>query len=82
MKTITFLAALLMGLLSINMYSQPKLKTMENNIMYDELQIRKLITRYCITTDNADVDGFMNCWVDAEDFEGYDSGPFGFIKTW
>ncbi|MBC7936576.1 MAG: nuclear transport factor 2 family protein [Rhizobacter sp.] len=48
----------------------------------DVLNIYNLVTAYCITTDNADVDGFMNCWVPADEFEGYDSGAFGNMKTW
>ncbi len=48
----------------------------------DELEIRNLAAAYAITTDNADVDGFMACWVPAEDFGGYESGPFGSMKTW
>ena len=49
---------------------------------HDLLEIQNLVTAYCITTDNADVDGFMNCWVEPEAFEGYDSGAFGHSKTW
>jgi SnoaL-like domain len=49
---------------------------------HDILEIQNLVTAYCITTDNADVDGFMNCWVKPEVFEGYDSGAFGQCKTW
>jgi len=48
----------------------------------DELEIRNLVTRYCLTTDNADADSFMQCWVEAADFGGYDSGAFGNMKTW
>lgn len=48
----------------------------------DELAIRNLIARYGITTDNADVDGFMDCWVNPDEFGGYESGPFGSMKTW
>ncbi len=48
----------------------------------DELEIRNLIARYCITTDNADADAFMQCWVRPEDFGGYQSGPFGTMVTW
>ena len=48
----------------------------------DLLEIQNLIARYTITTDNKDVDGFMNCWVKPEEFEGYDSGAFGNMKTW
>ncbi len=49
---------------------------------HDLLEIQNLVTAYCITTDNADVDGFMNCWVKPEAFEGYDSGAFGHSQTW
>jgi hypothetical protein len=48
----------------------------------DDRAIRNLVSRYCITTDNADPDGFMECWVAPEDFGGYDSGAFGSMKTW
>jgi hypothetical protein len=48
----------------------------------DELEIRNLAAAYAVTTDNADVDGFMDCWVPVEDFGGYESGPFGSMKTW
>lgn len=48
----------------------------------DYLEIRNLVARYCLATDNADVDGFMACWVPAEDFAGYDSGAFGHMDTW
>ncbi|MDX1627461.1 MAG: nuclear transport factor 2 family protein [Fulvivirga sp.] len=55
---------------------------MKDHLKNDELEIRNLVSNYCLTTDNADVDGFMNCWVGPEDFGGYDSGPFGSMKTW
>jgi hypothetical protein len=48
----------------------------------DLLEIQNLIATYCIATDNKDVDGFMNCWVSPDQFEGYDSGAFGHMKTW
>jgi len=48
----------------------------------DYLEIRNLVSRYCLTTDNADADGFMQCWVEPEEFGGYESGPFGTMKTW
>lgn len=48
----------------------------------DHLEISNLVTRYSITTDNADVDGFMRCWVGPAEFEGYDSASFGVMKTW
>jgi hypothetical protein len=48
----------------------------------DQLEIRNLVARYCLTTDNADADAFMACWVDADAFGGYESGPFGTMKTW
>lgn len=48
----------------------------------DELEIRNLVARYCLTTDNADADGFMNCWVEPHEFGGYDSGAFGKMDTW
>lgn len=48
----------------------------------DELEIRNLVSRYCLHTDDADADAFMTCWVSPEDFAGYDSGAFGNMKTW
>ena len=48
----------------------------------DHLEIQNLVSRYCITTDNADADGFMECWVDADRFDGYNSGAFGNAPTW
>jgi hypothetical protein len=48
----------------------------------DYLEIQNLVTRYCITTDNGDADGFMDCWVAPEAFGGYDSGAFGELGTW
>lgn len=48
----------------------------------DFLEIQTLISQYCLTTDNADADGFMTCWVEPEDFGGYQSGPFGSMATW
>jgi hypothetical protein len=48
----------------------------------DDLEIRNLVARYCITTDNADADAFMECWVSPEEFGGYESGPFGAMSTW
>jgi hypothetical protein len=48
----------------------------------DELAIRNLVVRYCLATDDADVDGFMACWVSPEEFGGYDSGAFGNLATW
>lgn len=48
----------------------------------DFLEIQNLVVAYCLTTDNADVDGFMNCWVNPTEYGGYDSGAFGSLKTW
>jgi hypothetical protein len=48
----------------------------------DLLEIQNLIATYTIATDNKDVDGFMDCWVGPDEFEGYDSGAFGQMKTW
>jgi len=48
----------------------------------DLQEIRNLVVLYCLTTDNADADAFMKCWVPAEQFGGYDSGAFGSMKTW
>jgi len=48
----------------------------------DEREIRNLVSRYCIVTDNADPEAFMECWVGPEEFGGYDSGAFGNMKTW
>jgi hypothetical protein len=48
----------------------------------DFWEIHNLISRYTITTDNADADAFMDCWVAPEEFGGYDSGAFGTMSTW
>lgn len=48
----------------------------------DYREIYALVVRYCLTTDNADVDGFMATWVKPEEFGGYESGPFGSMATW
>lgn len=48
----------------------------------DHLEIRNLVTRYNVMTDNADAEGFMATWVTPEAFGGYDSGPFGSMATW
>lgn len=48
----------------------------------DYMDIQKLVGDYCLTTDNKDADGFMALWVSPEEFGGYESGPFGTMKTW
>jgi hypothetical protein len=48
----------------------------------DFLEIQNLVTTYCVATDNKDVEAFMNCWVEPDEFGGYDSGAFGHMKTW
>lgn len=48
----------------------------------DILDIQNLISSYFVSTDNKDVEGFMNCWVGPEDFAGYESGAFGTMDTW
>lgn len=48
----------------------------------DFVEIQNLVSRYCVTTDNADADGFMECWVEPVEFGGYDSGAFGKMDTW
>jgi len=48
----------------------------------DYHEIQSLVSRYCITTDNADADAFMDCWVEPDEFGGYESGPFGSMPTW
>jgi hypothetical protein len=48
----------------------------------DYWEIQNLVTRYCITTDNADPDGFMDCWVAPDAFGSYESGAFGNLNTW
>lgn len=48
----------------------------------DFVEIQNLVSRYCVTTDNADADGFMECWVEPAEFGGYDSGAFGKMDTW
>lgn len=53
-----------------------------NTTNLDYLEIHNLVAKYCLTTDNKDVDGFMDCWVEPDAFEGYDSGAFGNMTTW
>lgn len=48
----------------------------------DYQEINSLITRYCLTTDDADAEAFMTCWVEPESFGGYKSGAFGDMSTW
>ncbi|MDX2246972.1 MAG: nuclear transport factor 2 family protein [Bacteroidia bacterium] len=48
----------------------------------DFMEIQNLVNTYFVSTDNKDVDGFMDCWVSPEEFGGYDSGAFGSMKTW
>ena len=48
----------------------------------DLLDIQNLVARYCLATDNKDVDGFMDCWVEPHEFKGYDSDAFGYMHTW
>jgi hypothetical protein len=48
----------------------------------DFAEIQNLVALYCITTDNADADGFMQTWVEPAEFGGYDSGAFGKMDTW
>jgi len=48
----------------------------------DAADIQNLVALYCVTTDNADADGFMQTWVEPAEFGGYDSGAFGTIDTW
>lgn len=48
----------------------------------DLLEIHDLVARYCLATDNGDVDAFMATWVGPDRFGGFDSGPFGSMTTW
>jgi hypothetical protein len=48
----------------------------------DFAEIQNLVALYCLTTDNADADGFMQTWVEPAEFGGYDSGAFGRMDTW
>jgi hypothetical protein len=48
----------------------------------DFAEIQNLVALYCVTTDNADADGFMKLWVEPAEFGGYDSGAFGKMDTW
>ncbi len=48
----------------------------------DIAEIQNLVALYCLTTDNADADGFMQTWVPPDQFGGYDSGAFGKMSTW
>ncbi len=45
-------------------------------------EIQNLVALYCVTTDNADADAFMQLWVEPAEFAGYDSGAFGKMDTW
>lgn len=52
-------------------------------LSHDDIsELHNLVARYCMTTDNADAEAFMQCWVDPDAFGGYDSGPFGSMATW
>ena len=48
----------------------------------DVAEIHNLVAQYCLTTDNADAEGFMRTWVEPAEFGGYDSGAFGKLDTW
>jgi SnoaL-like domain len=48
----------------------------------DFAEIHNLVALYCLTTDNADADAFMQTWVEPAEFGGYDSGAFGKMDTW
>ncbi len=48
----------------------------------DFFEIQNLVAQYCLTTDNADADAFMQLWVEPAEFGGYDSGAFGKMDTW
>lgn len=48
----------------------------------DFMEIQQLVADYCLHTDNADAEKFMECWVDKDQFGGYESGPFGTMNTW
>lgn len=48
----------------------------------DFAEIQNLVALYCVTTDNADADGFMQTWVEPAEFGGYDSGALGKMDTW
>jgi hypothetical protein len=48
----------------------------------DHWEIQNLISQYCLATDNADAESFMECWVTPEEFGGYESGAFGTMNTW
>lgn len=45
-------------------------------------EIRNLVSRYCIATDDANAEAFMQTWVPPEEFAGYESGAFGQMQTW
>jgi hypothetical protein len=60
----------------------PTLKTPTGFTFDDDREIRNLVARYTLTTDDADADGFMALWVPPEAFGGYDSGSFGNLRTW
>lgn len=46
------------------------------------MNIVLLVLRITSVSDDADADGSMQCWVKPEEFGGYESGPFGSMKTW
>jgi SnoaL-like domain len=48
----------------------------------DYAEIQNLVALYCVTTDNADADAFMQTWVEPAEFGGYDSGAFGKLDNW
>ncbi len=69
------------GIVGPGIHAQTKGMT-DTITAHDLLEIHNLVARYCLTTDNADADAFMRCWVSAEEFGGYESGAFGSMKTW
>jgi uncharacterized protein YhdP len=47
----------------------------------DLLEINQLISRYFLATDSVDLEAFMDCWVEADRFGGYDLGQLGNLNT-
>jgi hypothetical protein len=47
----------------------------------DFLEINNLVSIYFLSTDDADLEEFMNCWVEDDSFGSYDLGVMGKLNT-
>jgi hypothetical protein len=47
----------------------------------DLVEVHNLVGQYFLTLDDGDLDEFMDCWVEPDEFEGYDLGPLGMLNT-